>query len=120
MRFASAAAAAADAAAAAAAADAAAAAAAAVVTVVTANSRLSLLIFSPFVQGRCVICGGPGISDAYYCRECAQQEKDVSGTCRRRRRRRRAKVTISNRPPHYLAARRVLENRDHTTLLTTR
>ena len=27
--------------------------------------------------GRCVICGGIGISDAYYCRECTQQEKDV-------------------------------------------
>jgi PHD finger-like domain-containing protein 5A len=29
-------------------------------------------------QGRCVICGGPGISDAYYCRECTILEKDVS------------------------------------------
>ena len=29
-------------------------------------------------QGRCVICGGPGISDAYYCKECTNQEKDVS------------------------------------------
>ena len=28
--------------------------------------------------GRCVICGGVGISDAYYCKECALQEKDVS------------------------------------------
>ena len=28
-------------------------------------------------QGRCVICGGPGISDAYYCKECTVQEKDV-------------------------------------------
>ena len=27
----------------------------------------------------CVICGGPGISDAYYCRECCQQEKDRDG-----------------------------------------
>ena len=27
--------------------------------------------------GRCVICGGIGISDAYYCKECTQQEKDV-------------------------------------------
>jgi PHD finger-like domain-containing protein 5A len=24
-------------------------------------------------EGRCVICGGNGISDAYYCRECTQQ-----------------------------------------------
>lgn len=29
-------------------------------------------------QGRCTICGGPGVSDAYYCKECTVQEKDVS------------------------------------------
>jgi len=29
-------------------------------------------------QGRCIACGGPGISDAYYCKECTIQEKDVS------------------------------------------
>jgi len=29
-------------------------------------------------QGRCVICGGPGVSDAYYCKECTQMEKDVT------------------------------------------
>jgi hypothetical protein len=29
-------------------------------------------------QGRCVICGAPGASDAFYCKECTQQEKDVS------------------------------------------
>jgi PHD finger-like domain-containing protein 5A len=28
-------------------------------------------------QGRCIVCGAPGISDAYYCRECTLQEKDV-------------------------------------------
>jgi hypothetical protein len=28
-------------------------------------------------QGRCTICGGPGISDAYYCKECTIEEKDV-------------------------------------------
>lgn len=28
-------------------------------------------------QGRCIICGGPGISDAYYCKECSVCEKDV-------------------------------------------
>ena len=27
-------------------------------------------------EGRCAICGAPGISDAYYCRECTIQEKD--------------------------------------------
>jgi len=31
-------------------------------------------------EGRCVICGGQGISDAYYCKECTQQEKDVRGS----------------------------------------
>ncbi|XP_047642100.1 PHD finger-like domain-containing protein 5A isoform X1 [Phacochoerus africanus] len=30
-------------------------------------------------QGRCVICGGPGVSDAYYCKECTIQEKDLIG-----------------------------------------
>jgi hypothetical protein len=28
-------------------------------------------------QGRCVICGGMGVSDAYYCKECTILEKDV-------------------------------------------
>ncbi|CAG8443330.1 7220_t:CDS:10 [Diversispora eburnea] len=27
--------------------------------------------------GRCVICGAPGVSDAYYCKECVLQEKDI-------------------------------------------
>jgi len=30
------------------------------------------------LEGRCVICGAPGVADAYYCRECTIQEKDVS------------------------------------------
>uniref|UniRef100_A0A671MET7 PHD finger protein 5A n=1 Tax=Sinocyclocheilus anshuiensis TaxID=1608454 RepID=A0A671MET7_9TELE len=30
-------------------------------------------------QGRCVICGGPGVSDAYYCKKCTIQEKDRDG-----------------------------------------
>uniref|UniRef100_A0A2K5CK72 PHD finger protein 5A n=1 Tax=Aotus nancymaae TaxID=37293 RepID=A0A2K5CK72_AOTNA len=30
-------------------------------------------------QGRCVICGGPGVSDASYCKECIIQEKDRDG-----------------------------------------
>lgn len=29
--------------------------------------------------GRCVICGAPGSADAFYCKECTQQEKDVRG-----------------------------------------
>ena len=35
--------------------------------------------FFVYFQGRCVICGGPGISDAYYCKECTIQEKDRDG-----------------------------------------
>ena len=31
-------------------------------------------------EGRCVICGGIGKSDAYYCAECVVQEKDVRGS----------------------------------------
>ncbi len=34
-------------------------------------------------QGRCVICGGVGVSDAYYCKECTQLEKDVCRTANR-------------------------------------
>lgn len=30
-------------------------------------------------QGRCVICGGSGVSDAYYCKECTLLEKDRDG-----------------------------------------
>ncbi len=30
-------------------------------------------------QGRCIICGGMGVNDAYYCRECTIQEKDRDG-----------------------------------------
>ena len=32
-------------------------------------------------QGRCVICGGAGIADAYYCKECTILEKDVRPPC---------------------------------------
>lgn len=31
------------------------------------------------LAGRCTICGGVGISDAYYCKECTIQEKDRDG-----------------------------------------
>ena len=30
-------------------------------------------------EGRCVTCGNPGVTDAYYCRECVQQEKNRDG-----------------------------------------
>jgi len=30
-------------------------------------------------EGRCVVCGGVGVNDAYYCRECTQMEKDREG-----------------------------------------
>lgn len=29
--------------------------------------------------GRCVVCGGIGVADAYYCKECTSLEKDVRG-----------------------------------------
>jgi PHD finger-like domain-containing protein 5A len=29
--------------------------------------------------GKCIICGGPGISDAYYCANCTRLEKDRDG-----------------------------------------
>ena len=30
-------------------------------------------------EGRCVICGGQGIADAYYCKGCTLMEKDREG-----------------------------------------
>ena len=30
-------------------------------------------------MGKCIVCGGPGTSDAYYCRECTQCERDRDG-----------------------------------------
>ena len=30
-------------------------------------------------ENRCVICSNPGVTDAYYCRECVQQGKDRDG-----------------------------------------
>jgi PHD finger-like domain-containing protein 5A len=30
-------------------------------------------------QGKCVVCGGIGVSDAYYCYECVRLEKDRDG-----------------------------------------
>ena len=29
--------------------------------------------------GRCLICGGVGVSDAYYCKECTTLERDRDG-----------------------------------------
>ncbi|KAJ9474863.1 Pre-mRNA-splicing factor RDS3 [Pseudozyma hubeiensis] len=29
--------------------------------------------------GKCIICGGQGVSDAYYCAECTRLEKDRDG-----------------------------------------
>lgn len=29
--------------------------------------------------GKCVVCGGNGVADAYYCRECTSLEKDRDG-----------------------------------------
>ena len=30
-------------------------------------------------QGRCIVCGAPGVADAYYCKECVMLEKDRDG-----------------------------------------
>ena len=30
-------------------------------------------------QGRCVICGGVGVADAYYCKGCTLMETDRDG-----------------------------------------
>ena len=38
---------------------------------------LAVALIELTIQGRCVVCGGQGVSDAYYCRECTLQEKDV-------------------------------------------
>lgn len=32
-------------------------------------------------QAKCLVCGGPGHSDAYYCKSCTLLEKDVSACC---------------------------------------
>jgi len=31
------------------------------------------------MQGKCIICNAVGVSDAFYCKECVQQEKDRDG-----------------------------------------
>lgn len=30
-------------------------------------------------RDRCIVCGGPGSTEAFYCRECCIQEKDRDG-----------------------------------------
>jgi PHD finger-like domain-containing protein 5A len=30
-------------------------------------------------QNKCIICGGAGSSEAFYCKECSQLEKDRDG-----------------------------------------
>lgn len=30
-------------------------------------------------QGKCIICGGSGVSDAFYCKECVLLERDRDG-----------------------------------------
>lgn len=30
-------------------------------------------------KNKCIICGGEGVCDAYYCRNCVLQEKDRDG-----------------------------------------
>mmetsp|Transcript_5361 Transcript_5361/g.8304 ORF Transcript_5361/g.8304 Transcript_5361/m.8304 type:complete len:112 (+) Transcript_5361:28-363(+) len=31
------------------------------------------------LEGKCVVCNRNGVADAYYCKECCQQEKDRDG-----------------------------------------
>ena len=33
-------------------------------------------------QGKCLICNGIGVSDAYYCKECTILENDRDGCCK--------------------------------------
>ncbi|KAI8319497.1 kinesin-domain-containing protein [Martensiomyces pterosporus] len=44
-------------------------------------------------KGRCIVCDGRGISDAYYCKECVGLEKDRDGC---------PKITTGIRPPGSL------------------
>lgn len=30
-------------------------------------------------EGKCVVCGGQGVTDAYYCKECVKMGKDRDG-----------------------------------------
>ena len=30
-------------------------------------------------NGKCIVCGAPGVADAYYCKECVLLEKDRDG-----------------------------------------
>jgi hypothetical protein len=61
--------------------------------------------------GRCVICGGNGISDAYYCKECTMQEKDVRAPQRGAQASRgRPALTRTRRAPPPPAERRLSED----------
>ncbi len=31
------------------------------------------------LENKCIICSSPGVTDAYYCRECVLMEKDREG-----------------------------------------
>ena len=43
-----------------------------------ANTSTMLASGTTLTQsGKCVICNGPGVADAFYCRQCTLLEKDV-------------------------------------------
>ncbi|CAF0981555.1 unnamed protein product [Didymodactylos carnosus] len=63
-------------------------------------------------QGRCVICGGPGCSDAYYCRECTIMEKDRDGCPKIIMAQKRKRVTFEDSEDHG-NARKVAANDDN-------
>ena len=56
---------------------------------------------------RCVVCSAPGASDAYYCKECVQQEKDVRLARRAAAARARPRYLTDQPPAPPPAARRL-------------
>ena len=47
----------------------------------TANTSTLLSSGATLTQsGKCVICNGPGVADAFYCKQCKKIEKDVITT----------------------------------------
>jgi PHD finger-like domain-containing protein 5A len=51
------------------------------------------------LAGRCVVCGGVGVADAYYCKECTLTEKDVRARGGGRRRGRQGRARRPADPP---------------------
>lgn len=43
------------------------------------TTHSSVIEYGLMFSGKCIICGGQGISDAYYCANCTRLEKDRDG-----------------------------------------